>query len=424
MAFWDIQARIPRDLDDWRASIREACRWAAERSMMRGVECAVADGAFEHAGRYRDWRGAFRGEYSAATKRWDVYAPIWHGGQGVKGLAYAARALGEAQWLDAAEYAAGFLLRHQIVDAGDEDRGLLLAYENDHINVSAIVEALDGLLVLGEVSGQTRYAEAAVAAARWVVRKAYRPEDGSFRAVYDPDARRFAPPRRLADGRAFDGSPLLDDGVWVKVHRLTGERDFLDVAVCVAERLLADEDPPGNWAKFPPNDPVTRTCHPRTAYWCGRPLWMVAQTTGDERFLACARRSASWYVQAMRLDGGLFRSTAPDFKTPSFDHATSGIACAAILWLELAQEYGNTEWDQHLARALRYCYAMQFAAVSDENLQGAVLEKVVAPNGRDAPPWYLRDIGTFFYIQAASRALAERPSVLQLEPVAVTANGA
>jgi hypothetical protein len=41
------------------------------------------DSGFKHVGRYKDWRGAFRGEYSAATQRWDVYAPIWHGGQGV-----------------------------------------------------------------------------------------------------------------------------------------------------------------------------------------------------------------------------------------------------------------------------------------------------------------------------------------------------
>jgi hypothetical protein len=153
-------------------------------------------------------------------------------------------------------------------------------------------------------------------------------------------------------------------------------------------------------------------------------MWMVAKATGDERYLACARRSARWYADAMRLDGGFFRSTGPGFKTPSFDHATSGIACASILWLELAQEYGDAQWDEHLARALRYCYAMQFTEVKDENLRGAVLEKVVHPNGSDVPPWYLRDIGTFFYIQAASRGLSERPAVLKRDVPAMKAHGA
>ena len=87
MAFWNVNLKQPKNLDDWRTPIRQACHWTTERSMMRSVEYAES-GAYEHVNRYKDWRGAFRGEYNAATKRWDVYAPTWHGGQGVKGLAY------------------------------------------------------------------------------------------------------------------------------------------------------------------------------------------------------------------------------------------------------------------------------------------------------------------------------------------------
>ena len=67
---------------------------------------------------------------------------------------------------------------------------------------------------------------------------------------------------------------------------------------------------------------------------------------------------------------------------------------------------------------------MQFTDAADENLQGAILEKVVHPNGSDAPPWYLRDIGTFFYVQAASRALYERPEALRRPVAATRADGA
>lgn len=424
MAFWETKARTPCDLDDWRNSIRLACQWTTDRSMMRTVEPDLGGSEFGHVTRYRDWRGAFRGEYNAATRKWDVYAPVWHGGQGVKGLALAARALGEQKWLDAAEYAADFILRHQVVDGADEDGGLILAYENNAINVTAVMEALDGLLVLAEVSGKVKYADAAVAAARWVMRKAYKEGEGLFREEYDPVARQFAAPRVLPSGHLKNGAPMLDDGVLVKIHRLTGDGEFLNAAVQIAKRLLADEDPPGNWAKYPPNDAVHRICHPRTAYWWGRPMWMVSKAGGDGRFLDCARRAARWYVGAMRLDGGLFRDTGPDFKSPSFGHATSGIACASILWLELAQEFGDTVWDEPLARALRYCHGMQFADAADPNLEGAILEKVMAPNGNDAPPWYLRDIGTFFYMQAASRVLHERPQVLERRVEDVKAHGA
>jgi rhamnogalacturonyl hydrolase YesR len=424
MPFWDTKGKAPQNLGDWRASIRLACRWATERSMVRCAQPDLEGSAFGHLDRYVDWRGAFLGEYSAAARRWDVYAPIWHGGQGVKGLAYASRALGDQELLVEAEYAADFLLRHQVADPDDEDVGLFLAYENDAINTTAVLETLDGLLVLSEISGEPRYADAAVAAARWTIRKAYKPEEGRFRETYSPQTRAFAAPARLPSGHLKNGAPMLDDGVFVKMHQLTGEREFLDVAVRVAERLLNDEDPPGNWALYPPNDALTRTCHPRTAYWWGRPMWMVGKATGDDRFVACARRAAAWYAGAMRLDGGLFRSTGPDFRTPSFGHATSGIACAAILWLELAQEFGDTEWDEHLARALQYCYAVQFTDAGDENLQGAILEKVMPPEGSDAPPWYLRDLGTFFYLQAVSRVMTERAHVLEHSVTPAQAHGA
>ena len=34
-------------------------------------------------------RGAFRGEYCARTRQWDIFGPLWHGGQGVKALTLA-----------------------------------------------------------------------------------------------------------------------------------------------------------------------------------------------------------------------------------------------------------------------------------------------------------------------------------------------
>jgi hypothetical protein len=48
---------------------------------------------------------------------------------------------------------------------------------------------------------------------------------------------------------------------------------------------------------------------------------------------------------------------------------------------------------------------MQFRDVHDPNLQGAVIEAVNAPRGSDASPYYLRDLSTIFFVQAASRLL-------------------
>ena len=70
--------------------------------------------------------------------------------------------------------------------------------------------------------------------------------------------------------------------------------------------------------------------HPRQAYWWGRPMIDAYRASRDPRYFACARRAGEWYQNAMRLDGGLFRGTRRDFKTDSFSHATSGVACAVL----------------------------------------------------------------------------------------------
>ena len=48
---------------------------------------------------------------------------------------------------------------------------------------------------------------------------------------------------------------------------------------------------------------------------------------------------------------------------------------------------------------------MQFTNAKNPDLQGAVLEKVNAPNGTDCSLYYLRDLGTIFFIQAAAEYL-------------------
>jgi hypothetical protein len=294
---------------------------------------------------------------------------------------------------------------------------MIYAYESGggtHVSTSAILEALDGLFVLARVSNDSRYSDAAVSALRWVQRKMYIGKEGLFYDEYDPDARTLTTPAWTRDKRLFSqpGRPLLDDGVFVTGFRRSSDEKLGDVAIGIADRLLKDESPSGNWKAYPPCFPDTGIIHPRHAYWWGRPLWMVHQLTGDNRYLDCCRRSAEWYASAMRLDGGLFRDTGPDFRTPSFGHATSGIACAVILWADLIKHYDDTQWIEPLKKAMTFCRSVQFTGASDPNLEGAILEKVLPPNGSDAPPWYLREIGTFFYVQAACQVLRDLPEIL------------
>ena len=137
----------------------------------------------------------------------------------------------------------------------------------------------------------------------------------------------------------------------------------------------------------------------------GRPMLTLHKETGDKRYLELFRRSVQWYDHALRLDGGLFRDTSSDFNTRSFGHAASGSACAALCFLDLAGIENPSYWISRAEKALDFCCAMQFTHASDPNLQGAVLEKVLMPDGSDRLPYYLRDVGTIFFIQAAAAYL-------------------
>ena len=351
----------------------------------------------------RTWKGAIRGEYRAATRTWDSFCPVWHTGQAVKALVLAAEALGQKELLDDAAFCADFSLGTQL--SSGPDRGLITAYEDDPrlVNTSAILETLDGLLMLSEASGNPRFRESALAALSFVRDRLWDPERKRFHDLYDPAERRIVHGVRCAQGR-----PLLDDAVFCKGWHLTGDESLLRVALDTAETLLETESPPGNWIAFIPCSRDRDSIHPRHAYWWGNPMFDLYEITSDRRYLECFKRSVEWYRRALRRDGGFLRGTGSDFRTDSFEHATSGSACAALMFLRSLHTEKDPRLEQALELALSYCCRMQFTHPSDPNLRGAILEKVLYPDGSDASPYHIRDLGTIFFIQAASRRLTAK----------------
>ena len=356
--------------------------------------------------RLKSWVGAIRGEYRAATKEWDSFCPVWHTGQAVKALVAASEALGRPEWLERAVFHAEFLLANQIADG--PDAGMLLGFEDhpgkDYVNTSAVLESLDGLFELSRATGDERFADAAVRALRWVKRTAWLPERGLFDDLYDIHQRCFVHGIQAAQGR-----PLLDDAVFLTGWQLTGDAGFREVALRTAETLVRDEFPAGNWLNYGPCSRDGGVLHPRHAYWWGNPMLEVYEATGEERFRELFLRSACWYLRALRLDGGLFRDTSPAFNTTSFGHAASGSASAAVMLLRAWRASGEREFLEGARRALRFCLSMQFTRAGDPALNGAILEKVLPPDGSDASPYHVRDLGTIFFLQAAALWLRLSP---------------
>ncbi len=413
----DANSVVPFDplfLQQLRTRAELAAEWLTDIAQ---IQTAQLQGENHIGFPYADWRGAIRGEYRVSTAKWGFFCPCWHSSQAIKALVLLSRVSSDPRWMVGARAAGEFLLRHRVLDQANSDYGLLLAYEDtpSSVNTSAILESIDGLFLLADATGEPRYEEAAIAALRWIARRVYRDGEGVFHDLYDPATQQLS---TLAEYAELSHShyavatavekprPLLDDAVFLKAYHRTGDGLFLRIFMETAEALLRTERPAGNWITYAPCDETQGLFHPRHSYWWGAPMMDAWQETHDDRFLQAALRSADWYQQALRSDGGLIRNTTTDFNTDSFGHATSGSACAAAFFLRLARECGE---DRHLAlarKALTYCMNMQFLSPTDPNLRGAILEKILPPDGSDQSPYHIRDLGTIFFVQAAALALA------------------
>lgn len=390
--------------DSWMESLKLACTWLISRAMVAHEQIDPSENP--HAYPYRNWRGAMR-EYNARTRRWHVFGPLWHTGQAIKAIVAAHRVIGDRRLLEAARLAGDFLLDAQISDRSDPDFGLIVAYENQDPNVSAtscMLEALSGLIALGDATGEARYADAVLHAARWALKRVFLPKEGLFLDDFLIQQRKSrVAPETASYG--VPGRPLNDDAVMLWAARTSGEPGFAEAFFTVAERLLRDEDPSGNWIKYPPCKPAEGMIHPRHAFWWGRPMVAAWRDSGDSRFLECALRCAQWYGGAVRRDGGLFRHTYRDFTTRSFGHASSGAFCATLLWQDLMLSGQAPQYHELIERVLAFGRDSQFTSAVDPQLHGAILEKILPPDGTDRPPYLIRDLATIFYVQALAHAL-------------------
>ncbi|MEX0777949.1 MAG: hypothetical protein WD042_19780 [Phycisphaeraceae bacterium] len=397
-----------------RDATRMACDWLVDVAQIQTTHLTAED---PWHFRYASWKGAIRGEYSAASRRWGFFAPVWHTGQAVKALLLAARHLGQPRYRAAARLGADFILDKQVWQPGHPNHGLILAFEDygDKVVTAGVLECMDGLLLLAsDVTPASPLADLEarmIQAGRFLIDRLYLPGQGVFRDVFDPATGSAVFPSVFRVPPGQGGRPLLDDAIWCKLYELSGDRRFLDVQVAVSDTLVADQRPPGNWVDYGPCDPDTMRFHPRHTYWWGRSLLESYRVTHRREYFDTALASGHFMRRALRHDGGCFRGTYCDdatgiLTTDSFGHATSGSACAAIFFMELHAATADAAWLEAAEQALGFCASMQLHSPKDPNLQGVIVEKIRAPDGTDALPYHIRDLGTIFFIQAAVKYLA------------------
>ena len=387
-------------------AVAQACDWLADVSQIK-TDRLPEDTTDSHAYAADSWKGSIRGHYLPATGQWSSLCPVWHTGQAVKALLLAGRHLEAERYLNAAREGGCYILDKQVWDPDHVDHGLILAFEDhpDKVNTSAVLECLDGLMHLAEEPEGEWIWERVIAAAEFVMNRMYMPDAGVFCDVYDPQAHTVFTSPKFRTKDNIGGRPLLDDGVFARLYEHTGDPRFLDVHVRVSERLVADQNPPGHWIDYSPCNVKMGSFHPRHTYWWALPLVDTYRHTGREEFLETAIASGRFCQKALRHDGGWFRGYYADGKSDSFGHATSGGAGAAMLWMELFKQTGDAEWLASAEKALAFCMKVQFTNPADPNLKGAVLEKVLPPDGTDRSPYSLRALASIFFVIAALRYL-------------------
>ena len=381
-----------------RNAVRLGCSWLSDIAQIKGEKLNGTESNPRQLP-HKHWRGAIRADYRTADRKWEIAAPMWHTGQAIKALVMAGKALEDDQYLAGARVAAEFIGAERNTDRRGKHFGLLYAYEYrpDEVNTAALFETLDGLFALTEATGERKYADWALDAAFWAARNAYR-GDGLFHDAFDLKTSQFvAPPWGAEKG----GRPLVDDAVLLKAYKHTRNALCRKLFFAAADRLLKEEEAPGHWNNFPPGA-KSAYGHPRQSYWWGYPLIAAYRESGERKYLDCARRVGDWYLHLTRDETDPFHGS---LRAPA-GLDTSGMACAAILWLELFEETRDARWMAAAQRALRYCLAMQFREVQDPNLKGAFLEQVLPPNGSDRSPFLVRDLAATFFIQAACRVLS------------------
>ncbi len=351
---------------------------------------------------YRSMIGAIRNEYSSSMRKWSYYGIHWHSMQAAIALLCAHRLIGEQKYYEAAVRAGEFLLAQQVVEG--EDAGLIVTegrQGDDMIHsVAALSESLPGLYYLYKATGQERWKEALIGASGWISRKSYIDDEGRYRDIYDYRSGKFIVDENIVGASPI--RPLIDEGGMLMAYKVSGDERFLEVFLGLAERLLSEEEPAGNWIGYTPNSKSKGFIHARHAWWWGYPMADAFEQTKDERFFDCFERACDWYVWAQNIDGGMHYSTYIDRNKPSFGLCSSAVGCALIMWRRYKDMTGEDRYAEAVEKGIDYLLRVQLLNVEDENLRGAFFESIGPNENSDRIEIYLRDLATIFAIRGLS----------------------
>lgn len=366
--------------------------------------------------------GAMRNGYWVGLGEWAWFEPIWHTGQAAVALLIAYRLSGDRKYLGSALLGGEYILRCQIIAPGDPVRhGHIRGYVNpgDPIsNNSTFLESLVGLLALHDATGDAKWHDAVLRALDWTIANAWLAKEGLILDCFDWKAGKHLRPsednkrvytsaqvRKL--GIRAAARPLIDDSMFYRAYKITGDKKYLRIFRRLADRLLADQDQWGNWVGYAPCDPFAGRFHARQAWWWGYPLLDAYREFRVRKYLKAAIRAAEWYVRVQQRDGSMCYHNFTDGRMSSMlAICGSATGCSALLYHELVHEFGQKQFREPLARAVQFLLTTQHGDnFPDKIARGAFFEAWGARPGLGAHVYQIRDIATCFAIRALDKLL-------------------
>jgi hypothetical protein len=291
------------------------------------------------------------------------------------------------------------MIRDQAMDERDTKfHGFIHGAQSEGSNTASQVEGFAALYDLSTVTKNSEWLERFHLAVDWVAKNLYLEGEGLFYNGYSAVKDELAPVEK--------SRPTNDDAIFWLAYQVFEDPVYLQIFREVSDRLLRDEDPPGNWMLYRPCFPELfegrGSIHARHAWWWGYPMLQAYDAFKEEKYLEAGIRAGDWYIHNSNLDGGYYyHITREGHNHLSFDFSTSAVGCAVIMWCDLWQRLGDDKYLDAIQRALGFLLRAQFRQeVPDPNLRGAFFEGYLPPDGTMEPGFYLRDIATIFPARA------------------------
>lgn len=360
--------------------------WASTQSMptQEQLKQSVVQAADYAAKVLIDEHGKSRCDYDMLSGRWLEYEPAWHTGQVIWALLDAYELTGDSLYLRTAIRAGNWWASLEITDH-PVLAGFMAAIhggdvkEDYLINFTTIADGAPGLFKLSRITGNARYADVATRAGIWAMKHLYIPEHGLLYDIIDArtgEIWKHKSPHYQGNNipLSYMARPNNEGFLYGDMYRHTGKAEYLEFFKTLSNTLVRTQSDNAMWMDFHPNNREQNKIHPRFNIWNAESLVEAYKLTGDQRYLDAALRTARAYTRFQQKDGRIYYTNRPDGSVDESSICGSAAAFAGILWLELKM-LGYDEFDEHIARAVRFVYLNQHPADHpDPNLRGAYLE--------------------------------------------------